>query len=93
MSPVRPSTRPVKGYDFIRNLHLHVLHGQLLQQVDRNRDALHAMKRAHDLNPYDPVVQQALAGLYEQFGDESAANGISGIAHPRYRGLTPEESQ
>lgn len=73
---------------------LHVLHGQLLQQVDRDRDALHAMKRAHDLNPYDPVVQQALAGLYEQFGDESAAK-----RHQRYLhilatgGLTPEESQ
>ena len=52
------------------------------------------MKRAHDLNPYDPVVQRALAGLYEQFGDEAATE-----RHQRYLhilatgGLTPEESQ
>ena len=66
---------------------LHVLHGQLLQQVDRDRDALHAMKRAHDLNPYDPVVQQALAGLYEQFGDESAAKSHQRYLHILVTGL------
>ena len=53
--------------------------GQLLADQGETRAALEALLSAHDLNPYDPEVQELLTELYMKVGDEQAAR-----RHRRY---------
>jgi len=53
--------------------------GRLLAEAGKPRQAVGALKAAHDLNPYDPVVQRLLVEVYTALGDEEAAR-----RHRRY---------
>ncbi len=53
--------------------------GQIFKEQKQVRAALDSFRRAADLNPFDPEVQQALASLYSQTGDSAGA-----ARHERY---------
>ena len=53
--------------------------GRLLEGAGRPTEALAAWSAAHDINPYDPSVQQALAE-----GHRVAGNTVLADRHRRY---------
>jgi predicted Zn-dependent protease len=53
--------------------------GRLLAAAGKPRDAVTSLQAAHDLNPYDPVVQQLLVEVHTALGDEESAR-----RHRRY---------
>ncbi len=59
---------------------LQVSRARLLEKAGRRADAVEAWARAHDLNPYDPEVQQALARGYESLGRAALARRHQGYA-------------
>ncbi len=58
---------------------LQVVHGRVLDAMGRTRDAMGAWQAAHDLNPFDPEVQQALATGWTTLGNPERAE-----RHRRY---------
>jgi hypothetical protein len=52
---------------------LQTTRGRLLDAAGRRREAVQAWKAAHDINPYDPTVQDALVAGYEATGDADRA--------------------
>jgi tetratricopeptide (TPR) repeat protein len=61
---------------------LQVTHGRLLDQLGRPAEAVSAWQQAHDLNPFDPEVQAALAKDWAMLGEPERA-----ARHQRYRAL------
>jgi tetratricopeptide (TPR) repeat protein len=52
---------------------LQTTRGRLLESTGRPREAVAAWQAAHDLNPYNPDVQDALVRGYEAIGDAERA--------------------
>ena len=53
--------------------------GRMLAEAGDIRSAEKSLRAAHDLNPYDPVVQRLLVEVYTALGDEEGAR-----RHRRY---------
>jgi tetratricopeptide (TPR) repeat protein len=72
---------------------LQVIYARMLELSGRSLDARKAWAEAHNLNPYDPEVQDALVRLYGEEGNSTAQ-----ARHERYAhilatgGLMPEET-
>jgi len=58
---------------------LQVTVAQLRDSLGMTREAVMAWKVAHDLNPFNPAVQQALARDYAALGEDALAE-----RHARY---------
>ena len=52
---------------------LQTTRGRLLDAAGRRAEAVQAWKAAHDINPYDPAVQDALVAGYDAIGDAERA--------------------
>ena len=52
---------------------LQTTRGRLLDAAGRRPEAVEAWKAAHDINPYDPAVQDALVSGYDAIGDADRA--------------------
>ena len=52
---------------------LQTTRGRLLDAAGERREAVAAWKAAHDINPYDPAVQDALVAGYNAIGDPERA--------------------
>ena len=60
-------------------------HGLLLGQLGRKSEAERVLLEAHDLDPQDPSILQALTALYEERGDARRAR----IFAERWRTIHP----
>lgn len=70
---------------------LQTTRGRLLEATGQPREAVSAWQAAHDLNPYDPTVQDALVRGYEAMGDAERARRHLRYARILATGGSPDD--
>jgi len=66
-----------------------VVHARILDALGRPQDAIVAWQAAHDLNPFDPEVQAALAQGWQALGNEKKAERHRRYGHILKSGGSP----